>query len=150
MTRIWRARERSRELLEPRPSCRSVPIKSKRLMSHAGASPKTVPAAIETARANASTPQLIDMLFRCGRLSGNKPQQEMPGAEEKANTSDSAKQKSSRLSARNWRMRRVSLRSQSLANRDLTTSHTGPGEQEIGDVDAIDQGGPILPRRTAE
>jgi hypothetical protein len=51
-------------------SCRSVPIKSTRLISHAGASPRMVPAATGTATANASTPQLIDMSLRCGRLSG--------------------------------------------------------------------------------
>ena len=36
-------------------------------------------------------------------------------------------------------MRRVLCGSQSLANRDLTASHAGPGKQKIGDVDATDQ-----------
>ncbi len=123
----------------PRPSCLSVPIKSKRLMSQAGASPKTVPAATETARANTSTPQLIDMSFRCGRLSGIKPQQEFPGEEENRKTGDPAKQEEQQTLGEKLADEARSLRSQSLANRDLTTSHTGPGKQKIGDVDATDQ-----------
>ena len=107
MTRIWRARERPSEPMDPRPSCRSVPIKSKRLMSQAGASPKTVPAATETARANASTPQLIDMSFMCGRLSGINPSRNFLVKKRIAKPAIPPSRKSSRLSARNWRMRRV-------------------------------------------
>ncbi len=72
ITRNWRARERSLDPLEPRPSCRSVPIKSVRLMSHAGASPQIVPAATETATANPSTPHPTPMSFKCGRLAGTQ------------------------------------------------------------------------------
>ena len=47
--------------------------------------------------------------------------------------------KSSRLSVEELADEARSLRSQSLANRDLTTARTGPGQQKIGDVDATDQ-----------
>src|SRR5271156_5992541 len=139
MTRIWRARERPSEPLEPRPSCRSVLVKSLRLMSHAGASPKMVPAAMETATANASTPQLIDMSFRCGRLAGTNCSRNFRVKKRMAKPAIPPSRKSSRLSVRSWRMRRFFLRSQRLANRDLTTAPAGPGQQQIGDVDATDQ-----------
>src|ERR1700751_3389525 len=70
ITKAWRKRERRREPLEPRPSWRRVSVKLRRLVSHAGASPKIVPAATETTMANASTPQLMDMSLRRGKLSG--------------------------------------------------------------------------------
>src|ERR1700723_2209199 len=69
----------------------------------------------------------------------NKPQQEMLGAEENGKTSDSAKQEEQQNLGQKLADEARSLRSQSLANRDLSTSHTGSGEEEIGDVDATDQ-----------
>src|ERR1700733_22354 len=70
---------------------------------------------------------------------GNKAQQEMLSAEENGKTSHSAKQEEQQNLGQKLADEPHSLRSQSLANRDLTTSHTGPGEQEIGDIDATDQ-----------
>src|SRR5882757_5809110 len=69
----------------------------------------------------------------------NQPQQEMFGAEENGETSNSAQQEEQQTLGEELADEAVSLRSQSLTNRDLTASHTGPGEQEIGDVDATDQ-----------
>jgi hypothetical protein len=60
----------------------------------------------------------------------------MLGAEENAKTSDSAQQEEQQTLGQKLTDEAHSLCSQSLANRDLTASHTGPGEQEIGDVDA--------------
>ena len=108
-------------------------------MSHAGASPKMVPAATETARANTSTPQLIEMSLRCGRLSGTSRSRKCWVQKRMRKTSDSAKQEEQQTLGQKLADEARSLRSQSLANRDLTTPHTGPGEQEIGDVDATDQ-----------
>src|ERR1700733_9059210 len=69
----------------------------------------------------------------------NQPQQEMLGAEENGKTSDSAKQEEQQNLGQKLADEPHSLRSQSLAKRDLTTSRTGTGKQEIGDVDATDQ-----------
>ena len=98
-----------------------------------------VPAATETARANTSTPQLIDMSFRCGRLSGTNRSRNCLVQKRMAKPAIPPSRKSSRLSVEELADEARSLRSQSLANRDLTTSRTGPGKQEIGDVDATDQ-----------
>src|SRR6202046_3228760 len=69
----------------------------------------------------------------------NKPQQEMLGTEENGKTSDSAKQEEQQALGQKLADEARSLRSQGLSNRDLTASPTGPGEQEIGYVDATDQ-----------
>ena len=63
----------------------------------------------------------------------------MLGAEEKANASDSAEQEEQQTLGQKLADETRFLRSQSLANRDLTTPQTGAGKQEIGDVDATDQ-----------
>jgi hypothetical protein len=63
----------------------------------------------------------------------------MPGAEENANSSDSAKQEEQQTLGKELADEARSLRSQSLTDGDLTASQTGPREQEIGDVDATDQ-----------
>ena len=100
ITRTWRKRERRREPLEPRPSCRSVVFKSRRLVSHAGASPKMVPAATETTMANASTPQLMDMSLRCGRLSGTNCSRNFLAQKRTAKPVMPPSTKSSKLSVR--------------------------------------------------
>src|SRR5580698_4783528 len=63
----------------------------------------------------------------------------MPGAEENADTSDSAKQEEQQTLCKELADEARFLRSQSLTNRDLAASHAGPGEQEIGDVNTADQ-----------
>jgi hypothetical protein len=94
---------------------------------------------METATANSITPKPTAMSLRCGRLSGTKPQQETLSAEENGKASDSAQQKEQQNLGEQLTDETSSCGSQRLANRDLTTSHTGPGEQEIGDIDATDQ-----------
>ena len=108
-------------------------------MSHAGASPKMVPAATETARANASTPQLMRYVIEVREALRNKPQQEFPREKKNGKTSDSAKQEEQQTLGQKLADEARSCASHSLANRDLTPSRTGPGKQEIGDVDATDQ-----------
>src|SRR5207248_290976 len=70
---------------------------------------------------------------------GNQVQQELLGEEQNRKTGDPAEQEEQQTLGEELADEARSLRSQSLANRDLTTSHTGPGEQQIGDVDATDQ-----------
>src|SRR5437868_442426 len=69
----------------------------------------------------------------------NKPQQVTLSAEKNGKASDSAKQEEQQNLGKKLADEARSLRSQSLANRDLTTSSAGSGEQQIGDVDATDQ-----------
>src|SRR5215469_15603458 len=106
ITRTWRKRERCREPLEPRPSCPSVTVKLRRLVSHAGASPKIIPAATETMMANASTPQLMDISLKRGRLSGINCSRNFRAPKSTAKPVTPPSTKSSKLSVRSWRMRR--------------------------------------------
>ena len=69
----------------------------------------------------------------------NQSQQETLGAEENGKTSDAAKQEEQQTLGQKLTDEARSLRAQRQANRDLTTSRAGPGEQEIGDVDATDE-----------
>src|ERR1700722_15215198 len=78
-------------------------------------------------------------VIEVGEALRNKPQQEMLGAEQNGKPGDSAQQEEQQALGHKLADEACSLRSQSLANRDLTATHTGPGEQEIGDVDATDQ-----------
>ena len=98
-----------------------------------------VPAATETARANASTPQLIDMSLRCGRLSGTSCSRKCRAQKKNGKSGDSAKQEEQQTLGEKLADEARSFRSHRLANRDLTPSCAGPGKQEIGDVDATDQ-----------
>ena len=63
----------------------------------------------------------------------------MPGSEENGKTSDSAKQEEQQNLGQKLADETRSLRPQGFANRNFTASPTGPGEQEIGDVDATDE-----------
>src|SRR5579871_187243 len=63
----------------------------------------------------------------------------MLGAEENGKTGDSAKQEEQQNLGQKLADEAWLLRSHRLANRNLTTPYTGPGEQEIGDIDATDQ-----------
>src|SRR5664279_2419315 len=63
----------------------------------------------------------------------------MLGAEENGKTSDSAEQEEQQTLGKKLADETRFLRSQSLANRDLTTPQTSAGKQEIGDVGATDQ-----------
>src|SRR5258708_24045046 len=69
----------------------------------------------------------------------NQPHQEFPGEEENRKAGDPAKQEKQQALGKELADEPHSLRSQSLPNRNLTTSQTGAGKQEIGDVDAADQ-----------
>ncbi len=139
ITRTWRKRERRREPLAPRPSCRSVAVKSRRLVSQAGASPKMVPAATETTMANASTPQPDGNVIEAREAFGNKLQQEFPGAEEHRETGDAAQHEEQQALGEKLTNQAHSCGSQCLANRHLASARAGASKQQIGDVDAADQ-----------
>jgi hypothetical protein len=69
----------------------------------------------------------------------NQLQQEFPGEEENRKTGDPAQQEEQQTLGDELVDEPRSWRSQSLTNGDLSAACTGPGEQEIGDVDATDQ-----------
>src|SRR5581483_6187677 len=69
----------------------------------------------------------------------DESQQDTLGAEEDDETRDAAEQEQQKNLDQQRSHEARPLRSQSQANRHLTTARAGPGEQQIGDVDATDQ-----------